>query len=345
MSEKTEPPSQKRIEDAHKKGNYLFSREIASGAQLIAITAALGLTATSLLGHLLTALQTVWRTLPLPLEESLPQVVKAVFVFAATTTAVVSGVGVLVALIANIAQTGPVFSFAKLTKGAQALNFINNAKQLFSWRSLFNFGLNIVKVVAIAAILTWLLRDLIPAFIKTLSCGFSCLAQEGVRAMALLFALVGAFYVPVAILDYIFQRYFYLKELRMTKEEVKNEYKEMEGNPEIKSHRKQIHQEVLNSSMMERVKTATMVVKNPTRYAVALLYDEDKTPLPQVVGKGEGALAQAILKTAEAHGVPIYQNVRLAQTLYEGVEIGHYITSEFIEPVVEALQYIETLKR
>ena len=345
MSEKTEPPSQKRIEDAHKKGNFLFSREIASGAQLIAIAFALFLSASHLLGLLLGVLETVWNSFLVPLDESLPRVLGAVFVFGAACTAVVSGTGVLVALIANVAQTGPVFSFAKLTKGGQALNFVNNAKQMVSTRSLFNFGLNILKVAAIGAILTLLLKHLIPSFIKALSCGFGCMAQEGVRATALLFALVGAFYVPLAAIDYIFQRYFYLKELRMTKEEVKNEYKEMEGNPEIKSHRKQIHQEVLNSSMMERVKKATLVVKNPTRYAVALFYDEDKTPLPQVVGKGEGALAQEILKTAEKHGIPVYENVHLAQTLFEGVEIGQFITSEFIEPVVEALQYIETVRR
>ena len=130
----------------------------------------------------------------------------------------------------------------------------------------------------------------------------------------------------------------------MTKEEVKREYKEMEGNPEIKAHRRQAHREILDDSMLNSVRKASVIVKNPSHYAVALLYDEDKTPLPIVIGKGEGAIAHEILKIAEQENIPVYENVDLAQGLFHDIELGHYITSDFIMPVAEALRYIAQIK-
>ncbi len=345
MSEKTEPPTPKRIRDAREKGQFLFSKEIVSAALLISLTAVVFLITPRLLGDLLVLFDALFAALSKKNPTAdLPRIMSLIAIFGFHAIAAVCATLVLVALVANIAQTGFVFSGAKLSKGLQSVNFISNAKQLFSKRSLFTFGLNIVKILLIAYVAYLILYGLIGAFITAIKCGFPCMLWTAGRALLLLFGIMGALSIPIALLDFIAQRHFYMKELKMSKEELKQEYKEMEGNPEIKAQRRQAHQELLDSSMLDSVRGASVVVKNPSHLAVALLYDEEKTPLPLLIGKGEGAMAQAILKIAEEEGIPIYENIDLAQGLYHDLELGHYITSQFIAPVAEALRYIETVK-
>ncbi len=344
MSEKTEPPSEKRIRDAREKGQFLFSREIVAGALLIAITLVLFLTAPMILARLQAMLDGALDHVGEPLEASLPRLLGLIFSFAATTLGAVYGAAILTAIIANVAQTGPVFSPAKLSKGLQALNFISNAKQMASGRNLFNFFMNLVKLLLIGYVAYLVFRGFIGEFFGAVQCGFACMLWTGGRAMGVLFGVLGAVYIPVAVVDFILQRYFYLKELRMTKDEVKREYKEMEGSPEIKSYRRQAHQELLNSSMLNSVRRASVVIKNPDHYAIALLYDEEETPLPVVLGKGSGGLAREMVKLAEREGIPVYEDAGLARDLYADVELGHYITRDFLAPVAEVLRYIEALK-
>ena len=345
MSEKTEPPTPKRIRDAREKGQFLFSKEIVSGALLLSITGILYTLYPIILADVLGLFDTLFDDLSQNPLKSLPRIMSQIAFFFFHAVGGVCAVVVLVGIVTNVAQTGPVFSGAKLSKGLQSINFVSNAKQLFSKRNLFNFGLSIFKIFVISFIAYLILRGFINQFIGAVSCGFPCMLWVAGRALLSLFLLLGALYVPIALIDFIAQRHFYLKELRMSKEELKQEYKEMEGNPEIKAQRRQAHQELLDNSMLNSVRKSSVIVKNPTHYAVALLYDEEKTPLPLVVGKGEGAMAQAILKIAEEENIPVYENVDLAQDLFHDIDLGHYITSTFIVPVAEALRAIESLKQ
>jgi type III secretion protein U len=150
-------------------------------------------------------------------------------------------------------------------------------------------------------------------------------------------------YVAIAGFDYFFQRYQYIKQLKMSKDEVKREYKESEGDPQIKGKRRQLHQELLANDTMQRTRKATVVVTNPTHLAVAIYYDEKDNVLPTVLAKGEDHLAQRMKAVAREEGIPIMENVPLARALYANVPVDRYIPSDLIEPMAEVLRWVKEL--
>ena len=147
----------------------------------------------------------------------------------------------------------------------------------------------------------------------------------------------------IAIADFMFEKYQFTKEQKMTKDEVKREYKESEGNPEIKGKRKQIHQELINSE--GDVKKSDVVIKNPTHIAVGLCYNKEKTPLPMVTSLGKRSQALFILKVAEKNDIPVMENIALARALFSQTEVGDYIPSDLIGPVAEVFRWVQQLKQ
>ena len=160
----------------------------------------------------------------------------------------------------------------------------------------------------------------------------------------LLLYSAGAFAI-VAVLDYLYQKYKWTHEHMMSIDEVKREYKDTEGDPQIRGQRKQLYRELMNQNALGNVRRAKVLVTNPTHYAVALDYDEEKTPLPVILAKGEGALAQRMIEVAKEEGIPIMRNVPLARALYsEGVE-NNYVPRDLLEPVAEVLRWVKSLER
>jgi type III secretion protein U len=141
----------------------------------------------------------------------------------------------------------------------------------------------------------------------------------------------------IAVLDVAWQRYSHIKGLMMSMDEIKQEYKQMEGDPHMKGHRKELAREIALGEMVENTRKASVVVTNPTHVAVALYYEEGKTPLPVVLSKGEGHIAEAIKRVAEEEGIPVLQNIPLARALLGQAQLGQYIPTELIEPVAELL--------
>ena len=160
----------------------------------------------------------------------------------------------------------------------------------------------------------------------------------------LVLTAAGAFCV-VAALDYLYQRYKYNQNHMMSKDEVKREYKESEGDPHIKSKRKQLHKEMLAQNSLDNVRKAKVLVTNPTHYAVALDYEKDRTPLPLILAKGEGVLARRMMEVAKQEGIPIMRNVPLARALYRDGTENAYIPKDLIGPVAEVLRWVQSLER
>ncbi len=154
-----------------------------------------------------------------------------------------------------------------------------------------------------------------------------------------------AIFIIAAAADYGLERWQYTKGLMMTKDEVKREYKEMEGDPQIKGRRRQLHRELLTNDAVQATRRASAVVTNPTHIAVALRYDRDEAPLPVVLAKGENLIAQQILDVAERYDIPVMQNIDLARALHERVEIDQLIPADLIEPVAEVLRWVRRLAR
>ena len=154
---------------------------------------------------------------------------------------------------------------------------------------------------------------------------------------------IAVVFVAVAAIDFLFQKYKFDKDMKMTKQEVKEEYKQMEGDPQIKGKRRQKQQQMAMSRMMQDVPTADVVVRNPTHFAVALRYDEYKDTAPVVVAKGADNLAFKIIEKAQDAGVTVVENVPLARGLYKSVELGRAIPYNFYQEVAQVLTYVYTL--
>lgn len=243
-------------------------------------------------------------------------------------------------VLAGFIQTGGLITFKPPWPKMERLNPVKKLKQIFSKKNFFEFVkivfksgsiislflISFMSVIKILTSLNFVSPRLIPGILRNS-------ALEFLKPLLVFMCLLG-------ILDFIYQRKSLIKELMMTKEEVKEEFKEDEGNPEIKGRRRQLHQEISMHSLRESVKGASFVVVNPQHIAVALRYKEDEENAPRVVAKGQDAIAREIIKIAGENSVPVFRNVPLAHALFR-IEEGEEIPEELYTAVAEILIQIE----
>ena len=240
-------------------------------------------------------------------------------------------------------QTGMLISFKSLMPSAKKLNVAANAKNMFSKKNLIEFFKSIFKIAVISWVLYALIRNHLPTLMLLPYKDIGVLGAVFAEIFKTLVIHTGLAYLVVSLADLLWQRHQYTKGLMMSKDEVKQEYKGMEGDPHIKSQRKHLHMELMQSDAVAKASQATVLVTNPTHYAIALNYQEGETPLPLVIAKGEGALAQRMIDAARAAGVPVMRNIPLAHALFDTAEVNQYIPSDLIEPVAALLRLITDL--
>lgn len=223
---------------------------------------------------------------------------------------------------------------------ASRISFVEGFKRLFSLRSV----VQLIKALLEIAVIVWLIytnvRDLLPVVpdILAVDAGKS-LAFMLDRTMAMVYKIC-LFFVVVAVLDFGYQKYDYERKMMMTKEEVKEEYKQLEGDPLVKSRIKERQRSISLNRMIQQVPTADVIVRNPTHFAVALKYQIDVDEAPIVVAKGRDTLARRIIDIGERNGVLVTENKPLAQSLYRYVEVEDYIPEELFRPVAEILAWV-----
>lgn len=245
---------------------------------------------------------------------------------------------------AAMSQTKLLISYENIKFKMERIDPIKGFKKLFSLRSLVELLKSIIKIT----VLTWILYINIKDSMTFLPSIIDWDIQQALnftgREIMALVVSVAVSFGSVAVLDFLYQRWEYEKGIRMTKQEVKDEYKQMEGNPEVKSKRRQKQQEFAQNRMMQQVKDADVVVRNPTHYAVAIKYRIDHDPAPIVLAKGVDRVALRIVEEAEKHQVITVENKPLARGLYHSADILGYIPAEFFQPVAELLAWIYTVK-
>ncbi len=225
------------------------------------------------------------------------------------------------------------------------LSFKKWFENTFSIKNLVELLKNILKVVVISLMIKLVLDRYVPALMGVLNLSIESVFGL-VRQILLKFVLYTVpLFVLVALLDFLFQKYQFTKNMRMSKDEVKQEHKDMEGDPDIKSKRKELHREMVLGDTPEKVKKSSVLVTNPTHFAVALYYGEGETPLPVVLAKGKGQMALWMIDIAKEANVPIMRNIPLARGLYATAEEMKYIPEEYIVPVAEVLKWLKTLQR
>ncbi len=251
----------------------------------------------------------------------------------------------LTAIIIYLLQTGGgVFSTEVLLPKWERLDPIEGFRRLFSLTSLFELVKALLKLAIICGISYWIISQNFDKLIKLLGAGsFYLLYSLKALLKDLLGKLLFVLFL-VATLDWLYARWSIERKLKMTREELKEELKQTEGDPWVKARIRQKQRELSRKRMLAEVPKADVVITNPEHYAVALKYELKKMPAPQVVAKGVDHLALKIKEIAKKHGVPIYEDPPLAQILYKKVEVGEYIPEELYQVVAKVLAYVYKIK-
>jgi type III secretion protein U len=339
--EKTEQPSPKKIRDARQKGQVARSQEVVTTFTLTALVAYLWFNARSIQEQMITLFDLVTLAPDEEFRKTVFITGHAVIERMISVMTPILGVTIFAALLANYAQIGVIFAMDSLMPKLERISPSEGVKRIFSMKQLIELLKSILKILFLSIMLYVVLREAIGPFSYSLECGLSCLGSVISAVLAKLLIYSAAAFIIVAVADFVYQKHSYTKSLMMTKEEVKREFKESEGDPHIKGKRKQLAQELIMSDSGAATRKSTAVVINPTHLAVAFRYREGDTPLPMVVAKGRERNAHFLRTQAEEAGVPVFRNVRLAQALYAGVEVDEYIPDDLFEAVAEVLAWVE----
>jgi flagellar biosynthesis protein FlhB len=345
--ERTEKPTGKRLQDARKKGNIPRSQELTSAA-LILVGGSVALFSSHLIyDRFESLLHILWGQGIAAVRETGPD--GNLFMNVMVTFFVMIGpvlLGVLVTAIGiNVFQTkGLLISTETLRFDFSKVNPLNGIKRWMSLRSLIELLKSILKMVIVSYTVYSVLGTHAP-LLATLS------QVEIIDSVKILGSLsstviyrVGGIMLALSILDYYYQQWQNQKDLRMTKQEVKEEHKQTEGNPQIKSRIRSLQRAMARQRMMANIPKATVVITNPTHYAVALEYGAEMEA-PKVVAKGVDFLAKQIMKVAKANGVPVHQNPPLARALYSQVKVDESIPMDLYKAVARVLAYIYQQKK
>jgi type III secretion protein U len=342
--EKTEEPTPKKIRDARKKGDVAYSKDFTQTMLIVVMFGYLIMAGASLIETLAGIILAPSTLLALPFDEALGTLLgflaREAIWFMVPFLLIVIGLGIF----SDGLQVGMVLAFEKIKPKGDKLNAVANLKNMFSAQNLMEFLKSILKILFLSALLALLTKKALPGLVSIPQAGVQGIGTGMGIILKLMFINLGIAYVMISGADLLWQRYQYTKKLRMSKDEVKREYKEMEGDPHIKHKRKELQREMAEGGGVARAASATTLITNPTHVAIALFYEKDVAPLPIVTAKAEGPVALRMIDAARANGVPIVRNVPLARAMLAGAPIERYIPGEFIEPVVEVLKLINRLR-
>jgi flagellar biosynthetic protein FlhB len=345
--EKTEKATPKKRQDSRKKGQVAKSTDVNTAIILLLVFLFLWLFGGLLGQTLIDLLKHTFQTYLL--MEMTEGNIAAIFQELVMEAAMVLLPIMLIALLAGVAasyiQVGVLFAPEAIKMKLSKLDPIKGAKRIFSIRALVELLKSLLKISlagVVVFIIIWIrLEDVMLLSQKSVADGFYLIAQ----LTAILGISVAVLLLILSIPDYLYQKYDHEKQMKMSKKDVKDEHKNMEGDPRIKSKRKQKQMEMAMQRMMQEVPNADVVITNPTHFAVALRYDEEKADAPFVVAKGVDFMAQKIKGVAAEHEVVTVENRPLARALYHQTEIGDQVPEELFKAVAEVLAYVYRLKQ
>ncbi len=340
-AEKTEEPTPKKLRDARQKGQVAKSKEVSGTFGLIAVLALLWVMSDDYISGIIEMVilpSTVYNE---PFEEAFKIVTHGILDKTMELLIPLVAVSAASAIIGNIMQFGMLFAPEGIKPDINKISPVGGLKKIFALKNLIEFFKSVIKIIFLSLVVYYVIYSSLGDMVNMPYCGRECiLPVTGHLLKKLLLYAVIAF-VIIAVLDYMFERYNFMKQNRMSKDEVKREHKESEGSPEIKGKRKEIHHEILNQA--ENTGKSDVVIKNPTHLAIGLQYRQGKTPLPIVTVKGRGGHARFIIKIAEKEGIPVLENVPLAHALFH-LNITDFIPGDLIEPVAEVFRWVQEIK-
>jgi flagellar biosynthesis protein FlhB len=343
---RSEKPTHRKLRQAREKGQVARSREVPSAAALISVLLMLTFYGQNILRTLKSEMQHLLYARA-PAEITISYLTK-LFKDAAYNTGIVVLPVLLCALFisvgSNVLQGGWVFSTEALGFHFEKLNPKGGLTRIFSKNGIVELSKSLVLIGAVSFMSYQVVSKYAFIYPRLVLMDVRKLFHWTVFISYEIFIRVAVLLVVLAIADYFFQKYRFIEQMKMSKQEVKQDFKEQEGDPIIKGRIRRIQRELARKRMMADVPKADVVITNPTHYAVALSYKLDSMEAPKVVAKGVGFLALKIRELAQQHEIPIVENKPLAQTLYKSVQIGAYIPGNLYRAVAEILAYIYKAK-
>jgi len=345
--EKTEQATPKRQQEARERGNVARSHEIPSVAILLMGTIILYLIFPRIYSNFTELTSTIFSnsgSMEVREDTIYPFLVgisKSIFYTISPFLFIV----VMAAAASNILQFGFIFSTKTLEIDLSRMNPIAGMKRLASLRSIVEIGKSILKIAIVGSAAYLLIRREFDNFIILVDGDVNYILSYTGRLTIRLISWTGAILVVLAAVDFGFKKWEHTKSLKMTPQEVKEEFKQAEGNPIVKSRIRSLQKEMARKRMMSDVPKADVVITNPVHLAVAILYKSGEMNAPKVVAKGAGVIAEKIKDIARESGVVIVENKPLAQILYRVVDVGEEIPSNLYKAVAEILAYVYRLKR
>ena len=347
QQEKTEEATPQRREDFRKQGQVAQTRELSSALVLFGVAILMWFMSRYLLQQVFDTYNTLYGSHLLQVIKTgnifpaLSFAFKQIFIFIGPVLLVLF----FIAIASTVSQIGFLFSDETLKPNLNKINPIEGFKRVFSMKSLVEGLKAIFKFTLVSTVIYFVLKGESAVIPKLLFFGPSqTLAFVGSLLFKTMLS-ISAVMAVLAAFDYLFQRFDLEKQMKMTKQEVKEEVKSREGDPLIKARIRKIQKEMATKRMMEDVPKADVIITNPTHLAIALKYDPDKYAAPVVLAKGADHLAKKIRELAKDHSIPIVENKPLARTIFKTIEIGQVIPRELFAAVAEVLAYVFKLKR
>ncbi len=345
--ERTEPASEKKRRDARAKGSVAKSMDLNSAALLIfgLLILYVGGTAIAVqLGEMARSIFSNISRVEINQANAHAFLKERIFFFLVTILPVVGGF-MIVGVIANLAQVGFLFTMQPMKPSFGKMNPISGIKRvLMSRHSVVEIAKGLIKVAIVAIVAYASLKDVTAQSMTLVDSDVGAILEFMAKSASQVGLKVGLAFFIVAGLDYAYQRFEFEKKLKMTKQEVKQEGKDQEGDPQIKGRIRTIQRQIAYRRMMQDVPKADVVITNPTHFAVAVKYEMGKMGAPKVVAKGIDLIAQRIKEIAKEHSVAIVEDKPLAQMLYKTVDVGEEIPEKLFQAVAQVLAFVYRLR-
>lgn len=344
--EKTEQPTDKRLRDSREKGDIAKSTEVVSAATVFAVIAYFIVNADTIFTTIYATIEYTFKIAPsVPYDKAVFLISQTVLEASIKIVAPIVCAVIVAALISLLAQTGFLFAPQAAIPKLENLNPKKWFKQVFSKKNVFEFIKNLVKVIVLSVAVYLACKNNLNAIFKIPqgNIGSVWTLSEALLKDLAIYAIT-AFFI-LAALDFLYNKFKYIKDHMMSMDEVKREFKEMEGDPQIKQKRKQLHQEMSNQSNLANTRKAKVLIVNPTHYAVAIDYEEGRTKLPVVLAKGQGEMAKRMIQVAKEEHIPIMRQPPLARALFANAKENEFVPPDLLVQVAEVLRFVMKLQK
>ncbi len=346
QSQKTEDPTPRRLEEARKRGQVVYSREVNNWVVLFAATMLTALAIPHVMSDIKNTMgNLIAQSYDVPADPAaLLHVLHVISLRAGEDILLPLLLLALAGILSGFLQTGPIFTFDPITPDLSKISLTKGFERLFSARSMVELLKGVVKIILVSAAALIVLKPYFAGIGHFVGLDLSqAMAELQTLFIKMMIAVLSVQFF-LAIIDYVFQRHEFMQNMRMSKQDIKEEFRQTEGDPYVKGRLRQLREQRARQRMMQAVPKADVVITNPTHYAVALKYDTAQMDAPVMIAKGVDLVAERIKQVAKENDVPVVENPTLARALYDSMKIDQMIPQDHYKAVAEVISYVFKLK-